>query len=666
MWKLNDNANWKSDGRLAISMAVNGTHGTAYTTNRYTVSGSWTARFKYDIGDHSAPAADYFTFSLQNRSPSSGDHYANPGFALMWRYYQNGPKNYLKMFTNQVEVMESYDTSPVVLPSGGITDIEVTHNPTAKTVAVIMSQAAGTYAYTNVITGVDLRAALAGADSAYLGFGAATGGLNAENIVSDFSFTSDALAGASLRGYVAFDQMSGSGTLTKRGSAALGFQGNVDRPTSNAAVRLEQGGLVLRKTSLEPLDTTGARSDWCFSSIGKWGLDGTLQYGSSTWEGGSDTVCSTRRVRVSEAWTVTFSYLLGAVNWAPQDAFSFFVHNDPRGPAAVGGNNIGAGYEAGWHGGEYVNAIANSTAIRWCIYPGHPTDILHKSYVGHGGVFDYSSGQSYLPIIITDAETFFVIRYDPVAATLTSIMTQGSSCVTNVFTGVNIAADVGDNYAYVGFGGGNGGACNEDRIRNFRMAVDQPSDVLPNVAVLGSLTLPAATTNTATLDTTVPNSSFQITSATVGDGASFGLDTTGPSGSLTLAAVTQNGVAAYPVAAGCTLALNSVSGGTGLVKQGAGTLTLTGSVATYTGTTDLQAGTLSLASPLLPPSADMAVTNGATLNLAFTGKQYAHTLTVNGAQLHGGRYTAANTTWVTGPGTLFVTFPSVGTAIFIR
>ena len=656
LWKLNNNAHWRTDGRLALSEAVNGTYGTAYTTNRYTVSGSWTARFKYDIGGHSDPAADYFTFSLQNRSPSSGDHFANPGLALMWRYYQDGPKNYLKLYTNQVEVMESYDTSPVVLPSGGIADIEVTHNPTAQTITVIMSQAAGTYTYTNVITGVDLRAALAGADSAYLGFGAATGGLNAENIVSDFSFASDAVVAASLSGYVAFDQLSGSGVLTKRGSAALGFQGDIDRPTSNAAVRLEQGGLVLRKSTLEPLDTTGPRSDWHFSPIGKWGPDGTLQYCNSTWVGGSDTACSTRRFRVSEAWTATFSYQMGAVNWAPQDAFSFFVHNDPRGPAAVGNNNVGAGYEG----------IVRSTGIRWCIYPDHPLDIRHKSYVGHGGAFDYSSGQSYLPIIITDAETFFVIRYDPTAATLTSVITQGSQCVTNVFTGVNIAADVGDNYAYVGFGAGNGGACSEVRIRNFRMTADQPSDVLPNLQSLVSLTLPAASTNTATLDTSLPNGSFQIASATVGDGAFFGVDTTGTSGSLTLASVTQSGVATYPVDAGCTLALNNVSGGTRLVKQGAGTLTLTGSVATYSGATVLQGGTLSLASALLPPSADMSVTNGATLNLAFTGKQYAHALTVNGAPMLGGRYTAANTTWITGPGALLVTFPPQGTVIFIR
>ena len=653
MWKLNNNAHWRTDGRLAISEAVNGTHGTAYTTNRYVVSGSWTARFKYDIGGHSDPPADYVTFSLQNRSPSSGDHYANPGFAIMWRYFQDGPKNYLKMFTNQVEVMASYDTSPVNLTSGGIADIEVTHNPTAKTVTVIMSQAAGTY--TNIIEGVDVRAALAGADSAYLGFGAATGGLNAENIVSDFSFTSDAPAGASLTGYVAFDQLSGSGTLIKRGTAALGLPGDIDRPTSNATVRLEQGGLVLRKNSLEPLDTTGARSDWFFTQYGKWGTDGTLQY-CAVIEGLADTVTSTRRVRINDAWTATFSYLMGAVNWNPQDAFSFFVHNDPRGPGAVGNNNVGAGYEG----------ITRSTAIRWCTYPGHPGDVLYKAFIGHNGGFDGGSGQSYAPIVITAAETYFTIRYDPVAATLTETITQGATSVTHVFNNVNIPADVGDDYAYVGFGAGNGGACNEVRIRNFRMTSDTPVDALPNQQVLASVILPDASANTATCDTSVPNSSFKIAAATVGDGASFGVDTVAQAGTLTLGSVTQAGDAAYPVAAGCALVLTDVAGGATVTKSGGGTLSLAGATATYTGSTVLSAGTLALDAARLPTGSDLYVTSGATLNLGFAGKQYVHALFVDGTALPGGRYTSANATWITGPGSLIVTFPPVGTLLFLR
>ncbi len=654
LWQLNANAHWKPDGRLAVSLNDFGKPGTAYTVNRYPVAGSWTAHFNYDIGLKTDPPADYITFAMQRQSPASGEHTPNPGFSIMWRYFEGGvTTTSLRMFTNGAPALASMDIAPVNLPYGGPASMTVSHDALAKTVTIITSQAAG--AYTNVFNGVDLPSALGYADEAYLGFGAFTGGLYAENIVSDFSFTSEATANA-LGGYLAFDKLTGSGTLVKRGSAALGLPGDIDHPTSNAVVRLEQGGLVLRKNSLEPLDTTGARSDWFFTPIGKWGPDGTLQYCSSTWEGGSDTATSSRRVRISGPWTATFSYLIGAVNWNPQDAFSFFVHNDPRGPGAVGNNNVGAGYEG----------IARSTAIRWCTYPDHPAEFKYKSFVGHNGGFDYGSGQSYAPIVITAAETHFTIRYDPVAATLTSTITQGSMTVTHVFNNVNIPADVGDNYAYVGFGAGNGGACNEVRIRNFRMTSDTPVDALPNQQLLAGLTLPAASTNTATCDTSVPNGSFRIAAATVGDGASFGVDTVSQPGTLTLGSVTQTGSAAYPVAAGCTLVLTDVAGGTTVTKSGSGTLALAGAAATYTGRTVLGAGTLTLDAARLPEGADLYVTSGATLHLGFAGKQYVHALFVDGVSMPGGQYTAAKVPWISGPGLLVVTYPPVGTLLFLR
>ena len=66
------------------------------------------------------------------------------------------------------------------------------------------------------------------------------------------------------------------------------------------------------------------------------------------------------------------------------------------------------------------------------------------------------------------------------------------------------------------------------------------------------------------------------------------------------------------------------------------------------------------------PRTDLHVTSGATLNLAFTGKQYVHALFVNGAPMPGGCYTAANAAWITGPGTLIVTYPPSGSILFLR
>jgi len=95
-------------------------------------------------------------------------------------------------------------------------------------------------------------------------------------------------------------------------------------------------------------------------------------------------------------------------------------------------------------------------------------------------------------------------------------------------------------------------------------------------------------------------------------------------------------------------------------------LALAGATAAYVGDTRLEAGTLALDAARLPRATDLHVTSGATLGLAFTGKQYVHALYVDGAPMHGGLYTADKVAWITGPGTLVVTYPPVGSMLFLR
>ncbi len=656
MWKLNQYANWKPDGRLAVSTNRNDSPGSAFTTNAYPVAGSWTARFGYDIGLTSTPPADYITFTVQNISTNNTAHTPTPGFAIMWRYYEGGTNSTsLRMYTNGIAVLATTNIAPVSLINGQHANMTVAYDAAAKTVTVITSQPVG--AVTNVFTGVDMYNAV-GSAQAYLGFGAFTGGLNAENIVSDFSFASAAMSSGG-NGYLAFDKLSGSGTLVKRGSAALGLMGDLDQPTSNLTVRLEQGGLVLRKNNLEPLSVSAARSDWVFTPEGKWGDDGTLQfcgaYGNSV-----GTVTTSRRLRVKEPWTITYSFLFGTRSSPPADAYSFFLHNDPRGPGAVGANTASAGY-----GG--TGSILKSIALRWYFYP-NGTAITNTTAIGRNGVIDDgASRQSYAPITLYNGVTGFVIKYNPTAATLTSIMTQGAVTITNTFTGVNIPTDVGSDFAYLGFGGGCGGSFGEMRVRDFTMTYDAPlTDTLPNQTYVASLDLPAGVTNSVTLDTSISAAAFKIAAATVGDGAVLGLEAAQLPGTLALGAVTQSGDASYPVAGGCTLALSNVVGGVTLTKAGLGTLALAGTTATYTGSTVLGAGTLALGAACLPAATDLYRALGTTLNLGFTGKQYVHALFVDGAAMPGGQYTAANTAWITGPGILVVTYPPVGTMMWVR
>ena len=259
------------------------------------------------------------------------------------------------------------------------------------------------------------------------------------------------------------------------------------------------------------------------------------------------------------------------------------------------------------------------------------------------------------------------VDYNAATKIVTVITSQAGGAFTNFFNGVDMLSAVGSTSAYLGFGGGCGGATAEMRVRDFTMTYDSPlTDTLPSQTYLASLTLPAASTNTVTLDTSIASGSFKIAAATVGSGATLGLAAAVQPGTLAIGAVTQLGDASYPVAAGCTLAVSNVVGGAALTKSGSGTLALSGTVATYTGVTRLTAGTLSLPAALMPSATDLYVTSGAFLNLAFTGRQYVHMLTVNGVMMHGGTYTSANASWITGPGTLVVTYPPVGTTITVK
>ncbi len=652
MWQLSDYANWKPDGRLAVSTNANSSPGEAYTTNRYPISRSWVARFVYDLGAHSSPPADFVTFSLQNSSPGNTGRPPNPGCSIMWRYYEGAIRTtQVKLYTNGVVYVATTNATPIDFVSGGLADVTVAWDEVTRDMTVTMVQAAGTNV--TVISNVDVPTAV-GANDAYVGFTAATGGLNAENIVGDFSFTTDAQGPKN--GYLAFDRLAGSGTLVKRGSAALGLMGTAEHASSNVTLRLEEGGLVLRKTAAEPLNTLGARSDWVFSSEGKWAPDDTLQFCEYA-SNAKGTATSTRRVRVKEAWTASFKFSFGKRTTPPADAFSMFFHNDPRGPGCVGSQTSGAGY----------SGIANSIGLRWYFYPNNNTSLEDSTSIGRAGSWDEGSRLSHVPITLTNGVTDITVKYDPVAATLTSVMTQGATVITNTFTGVNMPADVGGDYAYLGFGGGCGGSYGEMRVSNLAFTYDAPQDGLADVPYLAELILPDALEQTVSLDTPVEDGVFRLSAATLGDGATLSVETiSAQSGVLTVDAVALAGDAAFDIGTAATLALTDVDSGNSVTKAGAGALKLAGATAAYAGDTVLAAGTLSIDAARLPTQTDLHVTSGATLNLSFTGKQYIHSLFVDGVAMPGGQYTAAKVSWISGDGTLVVRDPPVGTALMLR
>ena len=665
LWKINGTAHWKAEGAIATSTnAVNQGPGSAFTVNRYPITGSWTARFHYDIGlSNLTTPADYFCFILQNESDGSSSLSSTPasGLALQWRYYDGTiHSTRLKVSTNGTTTVITDDIAPVTITNHVPVDFTIVYDDTAHAVTMTAVQA-GTGTNTTVIPNINLPVIMKNASGAYIGFLGVTGGSYAENVISDFSFVRANGTGlmSTPTPYLAFDSITGSGSLVKRGNAALGLVGDIDRATSNLSVRLEEGGLVLRKASLEPIDqNAGARSDWVFSSQAAWSDDNSLMPCPGK-QNAYGTVTTTRRVRIADAWTSTFTFLFGAshpTSW-PADAFCLFFHNDPRGPGYANGNVSNAGF----------TGMQNSFGLRWYFYPGNTSAASNAMTIGSNGTWNEGLNQKYLPVVLKDGPANFTVHYDPAAATITSIITQGSLCATNTFTGVNISNTVGSAYAYLGFGGGTGGAYWDMFVRDFKLTYDStPADATADQNYLASLVLPDASTNTVTLDSSISSGTYKIAAATVGAGAGFSLNAVSLAGTLSIHTVTQSGDAQYTVASGNTLVLNNVVGGAALSKTGPGTLTLTGSAANYTDSTILSAGTLSLGAALLPSSTVLYVTTGSTLNLAFAGKQAVHSLYVDGVQMHGGRYTASNTTWITGDGVLVVAYPPVGTFFFLN
>ncbi len=664
LWQLNGNAHWKGEGAVATSTnAVDQGPGSVFTVDRYAVTGSWVARFHYDVGTASTLPADYVCFMLQNESQGPA-YVTDPpasGLAVQWRYYDGSiHSTRLKICTNGVTTVITDDIAPVTITNCIPADMTVAYDDDAHAITVTTVQS-GVGTNVTVIPNINLPYILKGAGNAYIGFLGRTGGQYTENIISDFTFEradSEGGSSSSAPSYLAFDSLTGSGTLVKRGGAALGLLGDVDTPTSNLTVRLEEGGLVLRKAALEALDqNTGSRSDWVFSSQGQWSDDNNLLFcpGKTYVNGTATTV---RRFRVADAWTATFTFLFGSSRPTsqPADAFCLFFHNDPHGPGYSSGNTMDAGF----------SGMQHSFGVNWYLYPGNTSGYKDTVRLGHNGVWDGNSlAQSFTPFYLASNVTDFVIHYDPAAATLTSIMTQGALSVTNIFTEVSIPSTIGSDYAYIGFGGGTGGAYWDMLVRDFHFASDAPADALSDINALSSLTLPSGMSAYIALDSSIEGATFNIPVLTLGEGADVGVTNSASDATLIIAQATLAGGATFDVGPSARCAAAAAAGIGPLAKTGAGTLALTGSAA-YTGDTVLCAGTLALDAAYLPTSTDLSVTTGATLNLGFSGTQHIHALFVDGIQMPGGRYSSSNTTWITGDGVLVVMYPPIGTLFFMK
>ena len=663
-WSLRGHANWKPDGSLALSGPAQSARGWANSLDRFAVTDSWNARFKFSRGISSGAPADFFAFMLHNRGPNNENSTAGNMLSVYVRYFDDWRRDtQLRLYTDGGTYLPTtaYNTDPVDVAKGGPLWVDITYDASAHTLAVELEQdfennVGGVFKH--VFEDIDVAAILGGAASAaQIGFAGDVGGEFTENIISDFSFTPMGSQGERTSpGYLAFSQYNGAGVVVKEGGGELALLGDVDRVPSATAFRLEEGGLRLKRVSDEPFGSVHDRSEWtAMPNTGLWPNGDLLACPAVNDAFGAIT--SARRVRVAEPFTARFTFLFGeGSSEVPADAFSMFFHNDPRGQLAYSGATANAGF----------SGVQNSAGFRWYFYQNNGTDLQESFTLGHDGNWS-GSLQTYTndwgrPFITRWTATDIEVKYDPSDKSVVMTMSRDGNVISTVtdYLPDTIAHYTQDDFAYLTFGGGTGGLNGNMLIRDFAFTYDAPVTDKPERLVCGGVEIPADAERTVTLDTSVQDAPFLISTLTVEDGAALRLrSATG--GQLRFAATTLGATAGFAPEAGTTLVLDGVVGDS-ITQQGKGVLKLNGTCDTL----NITDGTLVLPAPTLTRVTDLHVATGATLNLDFMGKQIIHSLTVDGITQKGGVYTRSNTSWITGGGVLIVTYPPSATTILIR
>ncbi|MGN0846886.1 MAG: hypothetical protein ACI4RA_05825 [Kiritimatiellia bacterium] len=480
LWQLGGGAYWREDGSLATSRFQNNARlgGTATTVAYYPVGGSWESAFTFELGAHSDAPADAFLFSL-----------IGPGgnLDMQVRYYEdvkkpdgstdyNTRKTQIKLSLRGVRHPASVaDFDPIDVVKYGPARVHLAYDDAARTFAVSMTQEDGARANRVVFTDVDMAALMRTNTSAQIRLTGQVGGLYAENVVRDFTFRSDLhdarRAARSVRGFFGFESLAGGGTLVKTGAGDLGL---VDTRNSHAALRLAEGGLRLRREPLEDL-ALNVPGGWSFShASGRHVYPDGIQIGELT--GNHVSTAQTRhRLRVDGDWRCSFS--LWVNGGSPADAVSLFLHNDPRGNQCVGKNTRSAGFDE----------IRNGIAVAWNFYPGNTAFFNTVAVARNGGSLDWNGRQTFGPVTLPGRTTDIALTYNAATKTLTSVMTQGGTSVTNTFADFDVAGSVKGAYAWLGFGVGCGGSTATPRITNFRFERLDDSDPLANESYLASV-----------------------------------------------------------------------------------------------------------------------------------------------------------------------------------
>lgn len=493
--------------------------------------------------------------------------------------------------------------------------IEIAHDAAAKTLAVTLAQQEGAESKTFVIADFDAATVFGGKPRARVRGYQVVGGSWAEGIYANFSFTGDEVtrltAAHPARSALAFARTEGVTSVTTTGDALLAF---LAPGVWTAPVTVRGAGLRFAAPSVEDV-RVGAGGGWVFNqTTGGYAPGGGVKIGSNV-ANNRDNAHYRHRVRATGDWRA--SWTLRNVDSKSADGISFFLHNDPRGSTAVGGAN-GCG------------GLAKCFAIGWYTYANASPENKWGLSRNQNGIYWQ---ESVAPVTIRSGEPIDVtLTHAAAAKTVTLKMTQGENEYSTVIEDVDLKAYLGDNDAWLGFGSAGGGLHTLPVFDNFAFEqLDADADPLADTAYLPSVTIAADAD--IVLDT-VAGRTFRVAEAlTVEDGRTL---------------------RAFAADKAATLAAGTLTLGAGAGLAGAGAATFA---------PDALAGdltTLALDNAVLAlPAADvaagrfagtsLALANGAAVRVA-AGVCTVNDVTVDGAPLPPGVWTAENCAWVKGGG----------------
>ena len=263
---------------LVLTDGVNGETNSAFTTQPVAVTNSagFSASFTYQPSPVASGAqADGIAFVLQNdprMTAALGDGGGTFGYGEQGSD-TNEIKNSLAIYLNIYNTTQTgigsngalgtaISTSPVNFALGDPCQVTLVYSGSAQTLAQTIFDTATASTFTHTYTGVNLNTLLNGT-STYVGFTAGTGGLNATQTISNFTFTNNLNSSAGI-----LNTITATGATTSVLSIAAAVSGV---PSSTGAVTVISGSTLQIVTgtpgktavlSIPSLSLAGSIGNW--------------------------------------------------------------------------------------------------------------------------------------------------------------------------------------------------------------------------------------------------------------------------------------------------------------------------------------------------------------------------------------------------------------------